>query len=217
MNLKTTILTLSLLSFITLPAQEKEDWKLIKNENNIRVYSMPDTTSKMKIIKVETEAETDLSTLVSLIEDAENQVNWVFNCKHAEILYVIDSAHWYYYSQTDAPWPVSDRDVVTKVTYRQNKEDKTVVFKSEGAPDFIPPKPGYVRIPRLLSYWIFQPLENGKIKIVFKLKIDLGGVIPQWLTNMVVSKGPYITMENLLFEIEKPKYKNAYCRQILEE
>ena len=48
-----------------------------------------------------------------------------------------------------------------------DEEDKTVIFKSVGIPDFIPHKPGYVRIPELISHWIFQPLKTTKSKLFF--------------------------------------------------
>ncbi len=216
MKFKSVTITFLLFSFLISAAQESEAWKLLKEENGIRVYSKPDIYSDMKIIKAETVAKTTLSTLITLIRDAENHQNWVFNCTHAEILELIDSTDWYYYAQTDAPWPVSDRDVVTKVTFYQDKDTKTVTFKSTGVPDYIPQKPGYIRIPETESYWIFEPLDNRKINIIFKLKINLGGSIPQWLTNMVIAKGPYNTIRNMLFEIEKPRYKYAYCEFIEE-
>ncbi len=216
MKFKSVTITFLLFSFLISAAQESEAWKLLKDEDGIQVYSKPDIYSDMKIIKAETVAKTTLSTLIALIRDAENHQNWVFNCTHAEILELIDSTDWYYYAQTDAPWPVSDRDVVTKVTFYQDKDTKTVTFKSTGVPDYIPQKPGYIRIPETESYWIFEPLDNRKINIIFKLKINLGGSIPQWLTNMVIAKGPYNTIRNMLFEIEKPRYKYAYCEFIEE-
>ena len=216
MKFKSITITFLLFSFLISAAQESEAWKLLKDEDGIQVYSKPDIYSDMKIIKAETVAKTTLSTLITLIRDAENHQNWVFNCTHAEILELIDSTDWYYYAQTDAPWPVSDRDVVTKVTFYQDKDTKTVTFKSTGVPDYIPQKPGYIRIPETESYWIFEPLDNRKINIIFKLKINLGGSIPQWLTNMVIAKGPYNTIRNMLFEIEKPRYKYAYCEFIEE-
>ncbi len=216
MKFKSVTITFLLFSFLISAAQESEAWKLLKDEDGIQVYSKPDIYSDMKIIKAETVAKTTLSTLITLIRDAENHQNWVFNCTHAEILELIDSTDWYYYAQTDAPWPVSDRDVVTKVTFYQDKDTKTVTFKSTGVPDYIPQKPGYIRIPETESYWIFEPLDNRKINIIFKLKINLGGSIPQWLTNMVIAKGPYNTIRNMLFEIEKPRYKYAYCEFIEE-
>ena len=216
MKFKSITITFLLFSFLISVAQESEAWKLLKDEDGIQVYSKPDIYSDMKIIKAETVAKTTLSTLITLIRDAENHQNWVFNCTHAEILELIDSTDWYYYAQTDAPWPVSDRDVVTKVTFYQDKDTKTVTFKSTGVPDYIPQKPGYIRIPETESYWIFEPLDNRKINIIFKLKINLGGSIPQWLTNMVIAKGPYNTIRNMLFEIEKPRYKYAYCEFIEE-
>jgi len=192
-----------------------EPWKLIKEENGIRVYTKIDTKTSIKIVKAESEATTTLCTLFMLIKDAKNQPNWVFGCKSAEILKIVDRTHWYYYSQTDAPWPVSDRDVITSVHVVQDTTTKTITVISTAIPNYIPKNPGFVRIPELVSYWIFKPKPSGKIDITFQIKINIGGIIPQWVTNLFVYKGPYNTIRNLLFEIEKPKYKEAECPTIL--
>ncbi len=214
--MKHKILLISLL-FISFAAFTfGQPWKLIKNENGINIYSKIDKNSSIKIIKAETEAKATCASLVFLICDTKNQPNWVYGCKKAEILKKIDVTHWYYYSQTDTPWPVSNRDVVSFVSISQNEKTKVVTIKSVSKPEFIPQKPGYVRIPELISYWILKPLGEGKIKIIFQIKIDIGGIIPQWVTNMFVAKGPLNTVRNLLFEIEKPKYKDAVCKIVTE-
>ncbi len=210
--------TTLLLSFILLTTlvSAGEPWKLIKNEKGIRVYTKMDTKTAIKIVKAECETTATLSSLLTIIKDANNQPNWVFGCKHAEILKIVDATHWYYYSQTDAPWPVSDRDIVTSVHVVQDTTTKTITVISTAVSNYIPKKPGFVRIPKLLSYWVFKPKPFGKIDITFQIKINIGGAIPQWVTNLFVYKGPYNTMKNLLFEIEKPKYKEAKCLDILE-
>lgn len=175
-----------------------------------------DTKTAIKIVKAESEATATLSALLTMINDADNQPNWVFRCKSAEMLKRIDKTHWYFYSQTDAPWPVSDRDVVTSVRVVQDTTTKTITVISTAIPNYIPKKHGFVRIPELLAYWVFKPKPSGKIDITFQIKINIGGIIPQWVTNLFVYKGPYNTMRNLLFEIEKPKYKEATYPDILE-
>jgi hypothetical protein len=185
----------------------QQPWKLVKNSDGIRVYSKMDNNSSIKIVKAETEIKTTLSALFYLLTDVDNQPNWVFNCKNPEILKKIDNFHWYYYTQIDVPWPITDRDVVTFVETKQDSITKTLIMKSVAKPDYIPENPECVRVPQLTSLWILEPLYNGNIHVTLELKIDIGGAIPQWVTNLFVSKGPYYSLKNIMFEIEKPKYK----------
>ena len=151
-----------------------------------------------------------------MFTDVSNQPNWVFSCESAEIIKKIDPFHWYYHTLSDAPWPVSDRDVVTYVSVSQDPVSKAIILTSNGVPDYIPEKQGYVRVPELKASWVLLPLPNGKIHVIFTIEINLGGFIPRWATNLFVSKGPYNTLKNLLVEIQKPKYKNAVVPLIKE-
>ncbi len=214
-NYKLFFLLVSL-AFMPQVILADQPWKLVKHSDGIKVYSKMEDNSLIKTVKAETELKTTLSALFYLLTDVDNQPNWVYNCKKAEILKYEDNLHWYYYTQIDAPWPVTDRDAVTYVETKQDPASKTIIMKSVAVPDFIPESPEYVRIPELVSYWIFEPLANGKIRVTLKLKINLGGIIPQWVTNLLVSRGPFNTMKNFLFEIEKPKYKDVSLNFIEE-
>jgi len=201
---------------LSVVALAQQPWKLVRSSDGIRVYTKMDDNSFIKIVKAETEIKTSLSACFSLLTDIQNQPSWVFNCKNPQILKKIDNFHWYYYTQIDVPWPISDRDIVSYVETTQDPVTKTLVVKSTGKPDFIPENPECVRVPQLTSYWIFEPLSNGMIHVTLKLKLDIGGSIPQWITNLFVTKGPYYTLKNIKFQIEKPKYKEAKLNFIQE-
>jgi len=194
---------------ISMNAQDSS-WKLIKEADGIKVYSKEINQSKLSEILVTTEAKTSLSALVSVVKDASNHKNWIYLCKEGKVIRSFNPNEWIYYSQSNAPWPFVDRDVVAKVKLVHDPATGTVFITSTTFQDSIPLNPDYIRISYALTQWKFSPEKNGYIKIDLKIAIDLGGNIPKWLMRITAATGPYHTVKNLLVQIERPKYKKAH-------
>ncbi len=202
---------------VILFGQNGSDWKLVKNcDNNIKAYVQKVPGSQIKKVKVETVLKATLSELVIYIKDSEHHNEWVYLNKKAYIIEETDDFNWKYYGYTDSPWPVSNRDYITDVTMIQNKVDCIVTITAVGIPEFIPEKECCVRIPYILSIWTFNPIGNGSVHASLEIEADLGGNIPLWLVNMVVTRGPLNTMNGLIEELETDKYSSSRLDYIEE-
>ncbi len=221
MTAQTKITVIFILSFIlvvspVLTHAQNGDWKCVKKTDSISVYSKKSGYSNLQIIKAETEIKTSLSALVALLTDNKNHKNWVYLNKKAEILEKKNDFEWVLYSQTDAPWPVTDRDVVTHARLSQDKKTKTVTIYGEAVPDYLPKDPHHVRVPYAQVQWQFIPEKNGWVKVVFTLSADMGGSIPKWLMNLTAAKGPFETIRKMRKEVKKKKYRMAHLYYIVE-
>jgi len=132
------LVNLSFLNSLLVAQNNNNSWELVKNCNNIKVYTQDVPNQQIKKVKVETIAKTTLSELITIFKDAENHSNWVFMSESAKIIEVINDNNWKYYSYTDTPWPVSDRDYYTNVVLHQNKIDYSVTITSIAIPDYAP-------------------------------------------------------------------------------
>ena len=197
-------------------AQDVEPWVFVKEDHGIRVFTNKSPESPVKEVKVEMLMHTTLSALIALIKDVKNQHKWVYANKTADILKSVNNYSWVFYGQSEAPWPVSDRDMVALTSLHQDSVTKVVTSVSVGSPDFIPEVENFVRVPHLNSSWTFTPKGSGNVLVEFVLKIDLGGNIPCWLVNLAIAKGPHSTIFNMAHELEKPEYKNAHITYIKE-
>jgi len=220
MTIKTKITTITLFLILgTIPvlsdAQDGE-WKCIKKSDSICVYSKKSSHSNFLIVKAETEIKTSLSSIVALFLDIKNHKNWVYLNKKAKLLSKKNDFEWFLYSQTDAPWPVNDRDIITHARLSQDKKTKVVTLYGEAVPDYIPKDPHHVRIPYAQAQWQMVPEKDGWVKVIFILSIDMGGTLPQWIVNLNAAKGPFETMRNLRKEVKKKKYQNARLSYIIE-
>ncbi|MDQ3190518.1 MAG: START domain-containing protein [Bacteroidota bacterium] len=190
----------------------QNDWELIRKKNNIEVYSRAVEKSEIRELRAITTVDSDLSNLVAIIHDVEYYPNWVFRASKAEVLKRVSETEFYYYQVTEAPWPISNRDMIVHVKFSQNPESKEVLVILDGVPDYIKEKPGIVRVPNFNGKWVFTPLENGTIRIIHKLFIEPKGDIPNWLVNRAAVEGPYSTLLNMKTIINKDRFSNRTFR-----
>jgi hypothetical protein len=188
---------------------QDSSWELVKDADGIKVYSKELNQSKLNEIWVTTEATVSVSSLVSVVEDASNHKNWIYLCREGKVLRHLSPYEYIYYSESNAPWPFEDRDVVTHVKVVRNAEG-TVFVQSTTFQDSVPEKSNYIRIPYATSQWSFTPEKNGLTKIGLKMAVNLGGSIPKWLMRLTAAAGPYHTVKNLLGQVRRAKYKNAH-------
>lgn len=201
--------------FGTTSVQAQDNpWQLVKNANGIKVFSRENSKTKLNEIVVTAEAKAPVASFVSVIKDASNHKNWIYLCKEGKVIRYVSPSEWIYYSESNAPWPFENRDVVTKVRLIHDTATKTVFIQSNTFKDSIPVKNNYIRIPYIWTQWAFTPEKNGLTKIQLKLTINLGGDIPKWLMRFTASTGPYHTVKNLLFQVRRPKYKKVHSALI---
>ncbi|UBM62733.1 hypothetical protein LA303_01835 [Candidatus Sulfidibacterium hydrothermale] len=215
---KIILVTLSfiLVVFPVFTGAQNGKWKCVKKSDSVFVYSKKSNSSNLQIIKAETEIKTSLSALVALLIDNKNHKNWVYLNKKTNLLQKKNDFEWFLYSQTDAPWPVTDRDIITHARLSQDKKTKVVTIYGEAVPDYIPKDPHHVRIPYAQAQWQFIPENDGWVKVIFTMSIDMGGSIPKWLVNLTAAKGPFETIRRMRKEVKKKKYRTAHLPYIIE-
>jgi len=198
-----------------LKAQNKP-WRCVKSSDGVFVFSRKSDSSGIKIIKVETRIKTSLSALVAVVKDASNHNKWVYLNKDAKIIRSSSPFSWDYYGQTNAPWPVTDRDIVVHGSLHQDSVTKVIHINARTESGYIPLKKGFVRIPFAVSQWIFVPEDSGYVHVEFKVEINLGGNIPKWLMNLTASRGPYETICQFKELTKTNKYQHIHLSYIHE-
>ena len=123
---------------------------------------------------------------------------------------------WINYKELEAPWPVSNRDMVVHCKLTQNPETLAIAVDVVGISGYMPEKEGIVRMPKLITRWEFIPQAKGVVLVHFRLAIDLGGNLPAWLVNTSIHRGPYETIQGMSRFVKKRKYKRAKLPYIQE-
>ena len=85
----------------------------------------------------------------------------------------------------------------------QNKSNKRVEIKLLAEPKFVSKVAGKVRIEKMNGRWLFTPIEEDKVNIVYEMSIDPGGNIPKWVVNALAVDLPFYTLKNLRKIVKK--------------
>jgi len=213
-SLMLTLLCLAFTSFAQLTADG--EWKLAKEENGISVFTRESTASSFSELKMTGTFKTTMSAIIALFKDIPNYTSWVYSCTVSTSVKSGTGGEDYYYSVTDAPWPVSNRDVVVHSKVTQESSTWIVTSASTNTNGLVDKNKDLVRVPLLQSAWTLIPLKDGKVDITYHLRVDPGGLIPAWLANMTLAIGPYNTMLGLKREVAMDKYKDAQFHYIHE-
>lgn len=111
---------------------------------------------------------------------------------------VDDPAEFVVYTRIDLPPLFSDRDIVSRgvpsfdATRGVHRIDWRT-FEHEAAP----PVDGVIRIVRAAGSWEFTPADAGTAEVDYQTHIDLGGSLPRWLTQPLMTRTVAKNFEDL--------------------
>ena len=193
---KTTYLPLALIftAFFLMGAQ----WEVITEEDGIKVMMKEVKGRSLPVFKGEGNVNENLYEILGVLRDINKGKEWMHSCKDSRLIEAIGDRKFIVYNVTNAPWPVSDRDVVVESDASFDKATKTVTIdmKSIEHPD-MPKVSGLVRMPRLIGKFTLQAVSEKVTFVTYEIDADPGGMLPHWIVRMASRDIPYITLTNL--------------------
>jgi hypothetical protein len=202
--IKTTVYLLVLTVMVHCNAGWANDWKLEKQKNDVSIYSKK-VDFGYKEIMVKTIVEASPYALIALLDDVAVSCQWIHNCIKVKILDETSPTERLVNSFFDAPWPISDRDMVTfsTTTFSNN----TVQIKISNRGDSIPHSPKYVRMQNIHGMWEANTLEKGQTEIIYTGGGNPAGNIPAFIANQGLISTTFKTFQNLSKFISLEKYQ----------
>ena len=202
----TSIKLVALILFFTFAsaANGQYNWKLSKEEDGIKVYLSEVKHSKFKNIKVECTLEGTYDKLMAILNDVPNQKKWVYNNMGSSLLKRINDNEFYYYSKTDLPWPMANRDAVVHLKMNKDSLNRFLQISAVSVPGYAPEKSGLVRVPRSNVSWYVTMPSAKTISIVYIFDAEPGGSLPAWAVNMFTDKGPFESFKKLSELLKRP-------------
>ncbi|WP_353720031.1 START domain-containing protein [Dyadobacter sp. 676] len=193
---------------ISWPAAAQTKWKLIAEEDQIRIYSSAVPDSKIKAIKVDCVVDASLVQVVALILDVEAGTQWVYKTKSCTLLKKVSPTDLYYHSEISLPWPLDNRDFVAHLVAKQNPATGVVTIDGPVVAGMAPVKKNVVRVKDSKGRWVLTPAAV-KVRIEYMLHTDPGGYLPAWAVNAFAAEGPMETFKKMKQQLKLPKYSNA--------
>lgn len=197
--MKFALLTIALLGLSPLLTLESQ-WELKKDKDGIRVFIKKIPDSPMNAFRGEMELTASLDDIERLFKDVVRFTEWSPGAKKVEPLEEETNSRTFYL-QTEAPWPVTDRDGIYHFSFK--REEGKLRINATCLPEYLPKRKNHVRVPKSEGFWQFEEKGDGLIHIVYENHSEPGGSIPGWLANSTVVKLPFESLQNLRQMIQK--------------
>ncbi|MEI6848192.1 MAG: START domain-containing protein [Chlorobiaceae bacterium] len=183
----------------TCTLRMKNDW--------LKIFTCPVPTSDfLSFVGIAT-IDAPQHAILSLLFDVEAATEWVWKTKEMRLLKDLSEDNGrIVYQLVSAPWPISDREIITRSQGYMDPDTSEIFIKLECMADYLPKNDKYVRVPHLEGAWNIIPLSENQSRVIFRLHIEPGGEIPFWLANIAVIDTPYHTMSNMRDMVKKDKY-----------
>ncbi|MFA6924869.1 MAG: START domain-containing protein [Bacteroidales bacterium] len=208
----TLLFAFTFFSFIV----NSQNWELRKDVNDIKVYTRFVEGSDYKEVKVEILAKSTLAGVSKILNEVSGFPKWVYSCSKAIVLKQVSPNEGYTYSVIEAPWPVSDRDVVTHYVQTQDPVTKIITVNLVDEKNYLPTQDNKVRVASFVACMKIIPLKNGMVQIIESFHTEPGGWVPSWLSNIVIIDGPYYTFYNFKKMLALKEYNEYRTKGILE-
>lgn len=173
-----------------------DEWKLEKSSDNINIYTRNVEGHSLKEFKATTVFKnvTMEEVLKEIYEAPSYYKNPEFGVSYFVEELSFQRERFYYYSES-LPWPVKNRDAVTKLCAVQETQDK-IVLVIKATPNSLPKKSSTIRIQELDGSWVLEKHPSG-IKATQQIYMDPGGMVPSFITNSLIVRGPLKTFSAL--------------------
>jgi hypothetical protein len=190
-------------------ASQAQEWTLKKDEDGIKVYTRLPEGKKLEEVRATVRIKTSLSAFTALLKDVPGYKDWAYNCVESKVLKIVCDTAQCYYTQTDLPWPVSNRDLIFRSSLKQDEKTLVISTNSVCMPEMLDESEDVVRIREGRTAWTLVPLAGGYVDVDYYASIDPGGSVPTWVINSTIDKGPYNTLKKVRELLEGGLHKDA--------
>jgi hypothetical protein len=189
--LKYVLFTLAIMIFRCSIALGQGNWELKRNENGIEVYTRKPASGNLKELRVVCKLKTTKAQLIKTLQDINNYKNWVYSTKTNKVLNIPNAHETIYYSISNLPWPLKDRDLIVQLTILPAALKDKFEIQAKSLPDYLPIDDNFIRVPYSLALWNVTILNEKELNIDYTFSVNPGGSVPAWLVNSTLAVGPY--------------------------
>jgi hypothetical protein len=156
-------------------------WELAQQSPTAKVYTLKSPGSDRLLLKANYTARASLSQIVAGFKDPG--VCQFIGCQ-ARLLEHVDDELDYVYMKLPGYAPFKPRDFVLRIMTHQNPVTKEVMVEVAAVQDRVPLDPCCVRVVNMNNIWKLTPAGNGRVDVEFIINADVGGLLPDVLTNL---------------------------------
>lgn len=172
-----------------------QNWELKKETENIKVYTADIKNSALKKYKIVAISNAPINKVYSLLTDYNNYTKMFKEISDFKLLSKNDTVC-ITYSLFEMPWPIKERDLITKITTHRAKD--IIIVSSKAIHKHKAITLGKcIRISDFHETFILKKINKNQTECIITGYIDMGGTIPEWAQNMFITKSPPIKLIHL--------------------
>ncbi len=188
-----------------IPPKDETGWQYQgEDSTGVKLWKKEIPGSPIVAFRGETIIEASIPRIAAVLGDSKRRTEWVADAKEARDLRADTPMDRVEYNRTGAPWPVSERDFVYRVTVKVNRAQKAmhVHIRSVEEPS-MPPRPGIVRGELINSAYWLNAIDESHTLVRVEILADPKGDLPKWVVNMVQKDWPKNTLIRMGRQVAK--------------
>lgn len=179
---------------------QQKPWELALNKDGIKVFTRKTDSTSIKEYKVTMEVKSPMDSVLKKILDIKNLKKWSYRIAESSLVKKLNDSTWVFYIHNDVEWPVKDRDHVSKVQLKKKKNEYQVLLTPYN--DLVKQKENIVRLTKFKGAWTLKKIDASHTEVTQQLYGNPESNIPAFFINMMISKAPFYTFQNMKKQLE---------------
>ena len=179
------------------PTVVRAEWRVVSTAQGVEVSQQTVEGRSLPMFRGIGQVGGSPEQILEVLQDVDSHTEWMPDTAEVRLVRESEEAIWLY-RRTDAPWPVSDRDVVVR-SHLEIVEPEVEIhtfFEAVEVPE-VPERRGVVRMPHLEGHWKLRAIAPGRSRVEYQVDVDPGGSLPGWLAARTSRHNPIRTIVGL--------------------
>jgi hypothetical protein len=187
------------------------EWRLLAEEDNIRVLKKVEVDGRETPFKAEAEIDASVEQVLNIILDFERKPEWSPKCEKVTMIRKDSDFDYFVKEKYLTPWPVRDREFFLLGEIIINRDGVIITARSDDPQGMADPECITAEVYELDI--ILNRLPDNRTEMVFIFQGDLKGWLPKWLNDLIEEAWPLQFMQGLRAQLKKedinwcPRYK----------
>ncbi len=174
--------------------------ELALDKEGIKIYLTKFDTTAFREYKAVMTVHANIDTVAKQLIDVKSLQKWNYKNRHSELVKKVSDSSWIFYVVHHLGWPIQERDNVSRYTLIKKGNEQIITITPDNK--LLKVKEGRVRLTNFKGFWYLKRIDAKQTLVIQQVYGDPGGMIPAFMVNAVVTKGPFDSFKALRRHVE---------------